>query len=137
MFNLRYKQLIIRFIQSFATFSFIITVWPSAKRNRRTPRAVHYKAIKSLCAGVNARSGQFFFLQFSAKVNWKPGHVSTISHERTFQKQKEKFIKREKVYSKLRLIGIKSYRSRYRSCCRTGQWKLMVIITKRLLTFHS
>jgi len=36
----------------------------------------------------------------SAKVNWKPGNVSTISHERTFQKQKEQFIKREKVYNK-------------------------------------
>lgn len=77
-----------RFIQSFATFSFII-VWPSGKRNIGTPREVHYKAIKSLCAGVSARSGQFFFLQFSAKVNWKPGHVSTISHERTFQNRRK------------------------------------------------
>lgn len=73
---------------------------------KETPRVVHYKAIKSVCAGVSARSGQFLFLQFSAKVNWKPGHVSTISHERTFQKQKENLIKREKVYNKLRLVAI-------------------------------
>lgn len=78
--------------------------WPSAKRNRLTPRAVHYKVIETLC--WSARSGLFFFLRFSANVNWKLGHVSTISHERTFQKQKENLIKLEKVNNKLGLIAI-------------------------------